>query len=140
MRFLLHVIAPLFFALFAAYGAPLAHVFPGKAWETATPAEAGLDEAKLAEARDYALTSGGSGVIVRHGKLVMSWGDQAVLYDLKSTSKSIGVTVLGLALKDGKVKLDDPASKHHPTFGVPPEDNAKTGWLNKITLRMLANQ
>jgi CubicO group peptidase (beta-lactamase class C family) len=140
MRHTLHfpVILLAFSALLEA--AEPAPVFPGAAWETATPAEVNLDEAKLSQARAYALTGDGSGVIVRHGKLVMSWGDQTTLYDLKSTAKSIGVTVLGLALKDRKVKLDDLASKYHPTFGVPPGENSKTGWLDTITLRMLANQ
>lgn len=124
----------------AAHSADPAPVWPGETWESCTPAEAGLDEAMLAKARDYALTGEGSGFIARHGKMVMSWGDQTTLYDIKSSSKSFGVTVLGLALKDGKVKLDDPASKYHPTFGVPPDENARTGWLGKITLRMLANQ
>ena len=64
----------------------------------------------------------------------MSWGDSTRLYDLKSSSKSIGVTLLGVALKDGKVQLHDPAKKYHPDFGVPPATNAQTGWLDKITL------
>jgi len=114
--------------------------FPGTTWSSATPAELGLDETKLAQARDYALTAGGSGCIIYHGKLVMQWGDQAALYDLKSSSKAIGVTALGLALKDGLVHLDDPAKKFHPTFGTPPETNAQTDWLEKITLRHLATQ
>jgi hypothetical protein len=114
--------------------------WPEEQWPAATPAELGLDETKLTQARDYALTGEGSGCIIIQGKQVMNWGDQTALYDLKSSSKSIGLTVLGLALKDGKVKLDDPAKKHHPTFGVPPETNAQTGWIDKITLRMLANQ
>ena len=70
----------------------------------------------------------------------MTWGDQGRLYDLKSTSKSIGVTLLGVAIGDGKVRLDDLAVKHHPSFGTPPETNAQTGWLGRITLRMLADQ
>jgi len=114
--------------------------FPGKDWSTATPAEFGLDAAKLEQARDYALTAEGSGHIIYRGKLVMTWGDPAQRYDLKSTSKSIGGTLLGIALKDGKVQLDDLAGKYHPTFGLPPETNSQTGWLDKITLRMLANQ
>jgi CubicO group peptidase (beta-lactamase class C family) len=114
--------------------------FPAKEWPTATAAEMGLDEAKLIEARDYALSAGGSGHIIYKGKLVMTWGSSTQRYDLKSTSKSIGGTLLGTALKDGKVRLDDPATKYHPTFGVPPETNAQTGWLGKITLRRLANQ
>ncbi len=114
--------------------------WPGEQWPTANPAELGLAEKKLGEARDYALTGEGSGCIIVRGRLVMSWGDQDQLYDLKSSSKSIGVTLLGLALQDGRVTLDDPARKHHPQFGVPPESNAGTGWLDAITLRRLANQ
>lgn len=114
--------------------------WPTDRWATATPSEMGLDAAKLAQARDYALTAEGSGHIIYKGKLVMSWGDPAQRYDLKSTSKSIGDTLLGIALKDRKVQLDDLAKKYHPTFGVPPATNAQTGWLDKITLRMLADQ
>lgn len=114
--------------------------FPGKDWPTAEPSSLGLDVAKLTAARDYALTGEGSGCIIHRGKMVMSWGDQAITYDLKSTSKSIGVTLLGVALKDKIVKLDDPARKYHPTLGTPPESNATTGWLEKITLRQLAEQ
>jgi hypothetical protein len=99
-----------------------------------------MDARLLAQARDYALTAGGSGFITRHGKLVMTWGDTKELYDLKSSTKSIGATALGLAITDGKMKLDDLAQKYHPTFGTPPESNAETGWLPKITLRHLATQ
>lgn len=123
----------------AAAGEPRAS-FPGEAWPTAQPADIGLDEAKLREARDYALSGGGSGYIVRHGKLVMSWGDAEKRHDLKSTTKSIGMTAVGLAIKDGKLKLSDKAAEHHPTFGTPPEENAQTGWLERITLWHLATQ
>ncbi len=114
--------------------------WPGATWPGAAPAAVGLDAETLMEARDYALSAGGAGCIVRHGNVVMKWGDTRRLFDLKSTTKSFGATALGLALLDGKVRLDDPAQKYHPTFGVPPESNAQTGWLGKITLRMLANQ
>ena len=109
-------------------------------WQQTTPREARMDEALLARARDYALKSGGSGIVIRGGKLVYSWGDLKERYDLKSSTKSIGVTALGLALLDGKVRLEDPAAKHHPTFGIPPDTNTATGWLNEITLLHLATQ
>ena len=80
-------------------------VFPGKTWPRATPEEVGMDRTKLEKARQYALTGDGSGYITRHGKLVMAWGDLRRRYDLKSTSKSIGVTALGLAIADGKLEL-----------------------------------
>jgi CubicO group peptidase (beta-lactamase class C family) len=109
-------------------------------WETATPESQGMDGEKLDQARRYALTGEGSGYIVRHGKLILTWGDPERRYDLKSTTKAIGVTALGLAIKDGKLSLDDAAIKHHPTFGTPPESNEETGWIPEITLLHLATQ
>jgi len=120
----------------AATGAP-AEEFR---WETASPSSLGMDESKLHEARDYALTGGGSGYILRHGKLVVSWGDPKRLYDLKSTTKSIGVTALGLAIMDGKMKLSDTARDHHPTLATPPDENVKTSWPDRITIMHLATQ
>jgi CubicO group peptidase (beta-lactamase class C family) len=116
-------------------------IWPGKVWERATPDKVGMDTSELQKARDYALTGGGSGCVVRHGRLIMQWGDQKQRYDLKSTTKAIGVTAVGLALKDGKIKsLGEPAKNYHPKFGVPPESNGETGWLDKITLFHLATQ
>jgi CubicO group peptidase (beta-lactamase class C family) len=114
--------------------------FPGDQWSMMTPAEAGLEEAKLNEARDYALTGGGSGCIIRAGKLVLSWGDQKQRFDLKSSTKSFGTAALGLAIKDGKMRLSDKARQHHPTFGTPPDSNSGTGWLEDITILHLASQ
>ncbi|NIN71121.1 MAG: serine hydrolase, partial [Gemmatimonadetes bacterium] len=77
----------------------------------------------------------------RHGKVVLRWGDQKQTYDLKSSTKAIGVTAVGLALMDGKfASLHEPAAKYHPDFGVPPEANREKGWLDKITLFHLATQ
>jgi CubicO group peptidase (beta-lactamase class C family) len=119
----------------------VSEIWPGESWERATPEQVGMDASMLQKARDYALTGGGSGRITRHGRLVMQWGDQKHRYDLKSSTKAIGVTAVGLALKDGKItSLDDPARKYHPSIGIPPESNAKTGWLDKITLFHLATQ
>jgi len=110
------------------------------AWETTTPDQAGMNTIKLAQARDYALTGGGSGSIIRGGKMIMSWGDQDTLYDLKSTTKSIGLTALGLALNDGLMSLDASAQTYLREIGIPPEENRQTGWLEKITIWHLATQ
>ena len=116
-------------------------VWPMPTWKRARPVEAGMDAAILRKARDYALTGSGSGCIVRHGRVVMQWGNQKQRYDLKSSTKAIGVTAVGLALKDGKIRgLNDQAKKYHPSFGIPPQSNAGTGWLDKITLFHLATQ
>jgi len=110
------------------------------AWETATPDQAGMNATKLKQARDYALTGGGSGCIIRGGRLVMFWGDQDTLYALKSTTKSIGLTALGLALDDGLMSLDERALTYLGETGIPPKENVQTGWLEKITIRHLATQ
>lgn len=73
-----------------------ADTWPVPHWPQASPAEVGLDEVRLCEARDYALTGGGSGYVTRYGKLVMTWGDLKQRNDLKSTTKSIGMTAVGL--------------------------------------------
>ena len=115
-------------------------VFPAEQWLEQEAAESGLDPKLLEQAREYALTGGGSGVIIHRGRAVLKWGDQRKRYDLKSTTKSLGATLLGVALLDGKVKLDDLVVKHHPSFAVPPESNRGTSWIEKITLRHLATQ
>ena len=56
------------FLAFALCGPVAAEEFPGERWTSATPAEVGLDADRLNEARDYALTGGGSGYITRGGK------------------------------------------------------------------------
>ena len=111
-------------AMFARGAEP---AWPDPDWPRVAPAEAGMDEASLAEARDYALSGDGAGCVLRGGRMVMEWGDGRQLFDLKSSTKAIGVTALGLALMDGRAGLDDPAAKHHPSFGVPSEENARDG-------------
>ncbi len=127
-------------SLFLSLPAAAQETWPGSSWTPATPAEMGMDAAKLAQARDYALTGGGSGYITRSGKLVMSWGSSTQKYDLKSTTKSFGATALGLAVKDGKIAVGDKAQLHHPNLGVPPDTNAATGWLDDITIKHLLTQ
>ena len=107
-------------------------------WPTASPSEVGMDGTLLAVAREYALTGGGSGYIIRNGKLVMSWGNPGQRYDIKSATKSFGATVLGLAIKDNLVSLEDKAQGCIPELGIPPESNVATGWLDDITILHLA--
>jgi CubicO group peptidase (beta-lactamase class C family) len=127
-------------AAIAASGQGLC-VWPGPSWPAATPAEAGMDAALLEGARDVAAASEGAGMIVRHGTVVMQWGDTGKTYDLKSSTKAIGITAVGLALMDGRFRsLHQSAAEYHPAFGVPPEANRNTGRLGRITLRHLATQ
>ena len=114
-------------------------VWPTSGWQSATPASMGMSSATLEQARDYALThGGGSGIITRGGLAVMSWGSPTATYELKSATKSIGAMLLGIAVQDGLVALTDRAQDHLADFGTPPLSNASTGWLDDITLQILA--
>lgn len=109
-------------------------------WEAVPPSTLRMNEELLAEASRYALRGGGSGMVIHQGKLVYSWGDLKTRYDLKSSTKSIGSTVLGLAMQDRKAALDDLAARWLPEIGTPPEENRLTGWPGRITLFHLASQ
>ncbi|HID76481.1 MAG TPA: class C beta-lactamase-related serine hydrolase [Planctomycetaceae bacterium] len=113
-------------------------VWPGAEWPVAQPAAVGMDAATLEVARRYALTGSGSGIITRHGRLVIAWGHLKRRYDLKSTTKSIGSIALGLAIADGKLRLEERAARHHPSLAVPPESNRQTGWIDQISVLQLA--
>ncbi len=115
-------------------------VWPSPDWPNASPAAMMLDSQALNQAVEYAQSAGGSGIILRHGHVVVRWGDQRQRYDIKSATKSFGATMLGIAIKDGKVELQAPARRYHPTLGIPPQSNAQTGWLDEITMLHLATQ
>jgi CubicO group peptidase (beta-lactamase class C family) len=104
---------------------------PNHGWTAVTAAEVGMDSARLEEAKTYSQTGGGSGMITRHGKLVLHWTDTTdpdpakhididQRVDLMSTTKSMGGIALALAIEDGLVQLTDLAKTHLPTVGTPP--------------------
>ncbi|WP_132972004.1 LamG-like jellyroll fold domain-containing protein, partial [Thiogranum longum] len=111
--------------------------WPTAGWVAATPLALSMDQVKLEQARDYALTGGGAGYITRAGKLVMSWGDDTLLFDIKSSTKSFGATALGLALQDNLLNVGDIAQLYLADIGNPPTTNVATGWLDEITIRHL---
>lgn len=116
-------------------------VWPTNGWRSASAAEMGMDQTLLEQARNYGQSSGAAGMITRGGNKVMSWGNTDQLFELKSSTKSIGgSTALGLAIGDGLVSLDDKAQSHLSSIGNPPSSNANTGWLDDITIRHLATQ
>lgn len=129
-------------ALATAFGSArpvaAAEVWPGTAWASTTPQQAGLDPARLNQAISYGKARGGSGIVVRNGYRVAGWGDQARRYGLLSSTKSFGSLLLGLAVDDGRVRLDSRAAGLLPGFGLPPESNRSTGWLPLVTLGQLA--
>lgn len=112
---------------------------PDHGWtRVASAADVGMDEAALVEAENYALTGGGSGMIVRRGRLVRSWGNIDQRYDVKSTTKSMGGIALGLALDNGSLALTDTAISRLDTIGNPPGNPTHPEWLSEITVLHLA--
>ena len=75
-----------------------AGVFPGATWATRTPAEANLDESTL---QQLATQVAGSGVVIRDGYLVYSWGSPTYSADWASASKPILSTLLFIAADRG---------------------------------------
>jgi CubicO group peptidase (beta-lactamase class C family) len=110
-------------------------------WAKVEASSVGMTQGGLDDAEDVATTvpagvNAGSGMIVRHGQLVHSWGDIDVKLDMKSVTKSMGGIVLGLALDESKVTLASKGIEFMPTFGTPPNANATQAQL--ITLSQLA--
>jgi CubicO group peptidase (beta-lactamase class C family) len=115
-------------------------------WETATPADANMDVTKLDAAKNYSIAAGvtgnEAGYIIRGGKLVYSWGNPNVRYEMKSTTKSMGGLALLLALDEGKIALSDKVSAKIPAvFGTNPVVDTSavtTGGLADVTVMQLA--
>ena len=127
-------------AVLFALASPVHAQFPGKDWPTGTPESQGLSTTGVDAVAAFAQKhGGGSGCIIRHGVLVREWGDSAKLADIKSATKgSVGITMLGLAVDAGLVKLDDLATKYDPNLGTEKKENIEKGWLKDITVRHLA--
>lgn len=108
-------------------------IFPGAAWETATPDAVGLSTAKLEALRDLV---GGRGCVVRHGYLVFTWGDPARSGDVASAVKPVISTLLLLAVQEGKLtSVDDKLADVEPRLRA-----LNDGKDAAITWRHLASQ
>jgi len=100
-------------------------------WPTALPGESGMDPEKLQALIDYSFRRDGDAVnrkgqrtnalvILRHGKLVYEGYGRGTTPKTPlltwSVSKSFGSTVVGAAVHQGLVALEDPACKHYPAM------------------------
>lgn len=127
---------------FVACWSPPAHAEPGTpakgfTWETATPESQGMSAAKLDAMKDGLVPSGTKAILViRNDKIVYEWyaeghGITKTHYTASLAKALVGGVSLGVAITDGKVALDDPASKYIPQW--------KEGRKSKITIRMLGS-
>src|SRR5580700_5269382 len=88
-------------------------VVPAEEWKRlASPEQAGWSAESLAKTRDYLEEIGStSAMIVQHGVVVAAWGDVAHRSNLHSCRKSLLNFLLGIAVADGKINLDDTLEK-----------------------------
>jgi CubicO group peptidase (beta-lactamase class C family) len=116
---------------------PAAITGSANGWATSSPATENLDATKLDTAKTYSTSTGvltingqprqEAGYIIRHGKLVYSWGNEQQLFEMKSTTKSMGGLALLLALDEGKVALTDKAQTKLSVLGTDPPVTIATG-------------
>lgn len=114
-----------------------------RGWTRIAPQDVGMDATLLTQAEAYALTGpggaplAGSGLIVKGGQLVHSWGEIDTRFPSQSATKSIGGMALGLALDDGLLTLQTRGREILPTLGNPPDTN-DPAQLDTITVLQLA--
>ena len=112
------------------------NTFAGDEWRVVAPADVGLDADHLREFSDYI---GGRGCVVRHGRLVYSWGDPTKRADVASAAKPVYAHFLFKAVEDGRVEsVDASVVRWEPRLGA---INALLDFKDRaITWRHLANQ
>lgn len=103
-------------------------IFPKKKWKT-RPAASVCRQPEYLD--DFTRAVGGSGVIIKDGYLIKTWGDPAQRGMWASATKPVFSTLLLFALHEGKITgLDDKVSQFIPEL---------RGKDQEITFRHLAN-
>lgn len=138
-----------------AYFPPAGH------WQHKSPAEVGMNAAKLAEAISWAQTqetdmprdfstqesifgkllgpiprsrANVNGLIIRHGFIVAEFGDTAAVDPTYSVAKSYLSTLLGLTIDRGLIaNVNDPVAKLIHDGGYDSPHNAKVTWHHHAT-------
>jgi CubicO group peptidase (beta-lactamase class C family) len=108
---------------------------PGAEWRQLTaPEQAGWSPKKLAEIRNYVEEIGStSAMIVQHGVVVAAWGDIAHRSNLHSCRKSLLNSLIGIAVAEGKINLDDTLEK----LGIDDNKPSLTAVEKQATVRDL---
>jgi CubicO group peptidase (beta-lactamase class C family) len=102
-------------------------VFPEPDWRVADAESLGFDPAVLEAVRQKAEDAGSNCLIVtRNGQIAAEWywngTDQHSAQEVFSATKSYTSTLVGIAQAEGKLDIDDPATKYIPEWiGTPSE-------------------
>jgi CubicO group peptidase (beta-lactamase class C family) len=133
---------------------------PPGAWAKKSPAELGMDPVKLKEAIDFALTRESAremdfsdqerifgtllgsvpnirartnGVVIYKGYVVAEFGDNTWVDPTYSVAKSMLASVLGIAVRDGKItNLDEPVGVKVKDGGYDSPRNAQVTWKHHL--------
>ncbi|HET9986144.1 MAG TPA: serine hydrolase [Longimicrobiales bacterium] len=134
---------------------------PGDAWQHRTPAQVGIDAARLQKAVEYAEShdnkdvpydllgledtfglavgpvpesrGGPAGMVIRHGYIVAEWGDPKRVDLTFSATKSFVSTTLGLAYDAGMIKdVNEPIANTIKNGMFASEHNRKITWQNLL--------
>ena len=109
-------------------GSPM--TFPGDSWEVKTPAEVNLDSAILNE---FIANIGGTGVIIRNGYLVESWGSGGY-GEWASAAKPVWASLLFAAIEDGLVlHVDQSIAEYDWELTAADEDKSFRHLANMIS-------
>ena len=130
------------FTLGASPHVPEADYWPTQGWLTSTPEEQGLDSAKLAEGLLQIQQKNipiHSLIIIRNGKMLLNatfypYNGQSP-HSVGSVTKSLTTLLIGIAIDQGKLSLDDKLISFFPDTTIANPDARK----NTITIRDLAS-
>ena len=159
-RHVLVALAALTLSAPAAFAAQPAVYFPPAGnWAHKTPAQLGLDPAKLAEAVAYAQSheterardfsdqqqtfgqplgslptkrAATNGVVIYKGYVVAEFGDTHFVDPTYSVAKSMLSTVAGVAVRDGRIVLEQPVGKSVTDGGYASAHNAAITWKQHL--------
>jgi CubicO group peptidase (beta-lactamase class C family) len=108
---------------------------PGAEWQRlVSPEQAGWSKKNLGNIRDRLEEVGStSAMIVQHGILVAAWGDIARNSNLHSCRKSLLNSLIGIAVADGKIDLDNSLEK----LGIDDKKPSLTAEEKQATVRDL---
>ena len=115
--------------------------WPTEGWRAASPESQGFDSTKLAEGI-RAIHARGTHIhslmLIRDGYVLLDATfypyDRSTVHDLASVTKSVMNTLIGIAMDQGKLALDDPMVSFFPQHTIANLDERK----QRITVRHLA--
>ncbi len=136
MRIKLFLLISILVLATQAVGVPTANsadYWPTDRWRASTPEEQGIDSSKLADALDYISqheVNIHSLVIIRNGYLVLDANffpyDGRTLHDVASVTKSVTSTLIGVAIKQGKIdSVAEPVTRIFSTTAQADKDTRK---------------